>query len=157
MILCFFFNVHFHMYIYIYIHIHIFIYLTHWSIDLVGRVFINGLEDQDSIPSQVIPRFKKWYLMLNTQHYKVHIKNKVKQSRERSCALPYNLVLWLLKREPLVTLDYSYQLLVKLILIQRCFWCNALYHRKWTSWCMFKSWTRLFSFPLELISPSSYG
>ena len=30
--------------------------------------------------------------LLNTQHYKVRIKGKVGQSRERSNALPYNLV-----------------------------------------------------------------
>ena len=28
--------------------------------------------------------------LLNTQHYKVRIKGKVEQSREWSCALPYN-------------------------------------------------------------------
>ena len=30
--------------------------------------------------------------LLNTQHYKVEIKGKVEQSRERSSALPYTLV-----------------------------------------------------------------
>ena len=30
--------------------------------------------------------------LLNTQHYKVWIKGKVEQSRERSSALPYILV-----------------------------------------------------------------
>ena len=30
--------------------------------------------------------------LLNTQHYKLRIKGKVEQSRERSCALPYTLV-----------------------------------------------------------------
>ena len=30
--------------------------------------------------------------LLNTQQYKVHIKGKVEQSRERSCALPYTSV-----------------------------------------------------------------
>ena len=30
--------------------------------------------------------------LLNTQHYKVRLKGKVEQSRERSCALPYTLV-----------------------------------------------------------------
>ena len=29
---------------------------------------------------------------LNTQQYKVRIKGKVEQSRERSCTLPYTLV-----------------------------------------------------------------
>ena len=46
-------------------------------------------------------RHKKWYLMLNTQHYKVTIKSKVEQSREWSSTLPYTLLLKLLKREPL--------------------------------------------------------
>ena len=32
-----------------------------------------------------------WYL-LNTHHYKVKVKGKVEQSRERSSALPYTLV-----------------------------------------------------------------
>ena len=31
--------------------------------------------------------------LLNTHHYKVRIKSKVEQSRERSSALPYTLVL----------------------------------------------------------------
>ena len=30
--------------------------------------------------------------LLNTQHDKVRFKDKVEQSRERSCALPYTLV-----------------------------------------------------------------
>ena len=30
--------------------------------------------------------------LLNTQHYKVRIKGKVEQSREKSGALPYTLV-----------------------------------------------------------------
>ena len=35
--------------------------------------------------------------LFNIQHYKVRIKDKVEQSRERSIALPYTSVLWLLK------------------------------------------------------------
>ena len=41
-------------------------------------------------------RLKKIMLdasLLNTQHYKVQIKGKVEQSKERSSALPYTLVL----------------------------------------------------------------
>ena len=38
--------------------------------------------------------------LLSTQHYKVRLKGKVAQARERSSALPYTLVLWLSKREP---------------------------------------------------------
>ena len=48
-------------------------------IGLVGRVFANGPEDLDT----------SW---LNTQQYKVRIKGKVEQFRERSNALPYTSV-----------------------------------------------------------------
>ena len=54
-----------------------------------GRVFPNGL---GSIPGRVIPKTQKIVLdatLLNTQHYKVQIKDKVEQSRKRSSALPY--------------------------------------------------------------------
>ena len=59
---------------------------------LVGRVFANGLEDLGSIPGRVIPKIWKMVLdtsLLNTQQYKVCIKGKVEQPRERSSALPY--------------------------------------------------------------------
>ena len=45
-------------------------------------------------PGQVIPKTQKMVLdasLLNTQHYKVRIKGKVKQSRERSCTLTLHL------------------------------------------------------------------
>ena len=74
--------------IYIYI---IYIYI----IDLAGRVFANGPGDQGSIPGRVIPKTLKMVLdtsLLNTQQYKVRIKGKVEQSRERSSALPYSSV-----------------------------------------------------------------
>ena len=59
-------------------------------------VFANGLGDLCSIPGCIIPKTLKMVLdtsLLNTQHYKVCIKGKVEQSRERSTALPYTLVL----------------------------------------------------------------
>ena len=65
-------------------------------IGLVGRVFVNGLVDLGSIPVRVIPKTLKMVLytfLFNTQQYKVCIKGKVEQSRERSSALPYTLVL----------------------------------------------------------------
>ena len=71
-------------------------------IGLVGRVFANGPGDLGSIPGRIIPKTLKMVLdtsLLNTQQYKVRIKGKVEQSRERSSAFPYTLVLWLLKRE----------------------------------------------------------
>ena len=60
------------------------------------RVFANGPGKLGSIPGRVIPKIQKMVLdasLLSTQHYKVRIKGKVEQSRERSSALPYNLVL----------------------------------------------------------------
>ena len=64
-------------------------------IGLVGRVFTNGPGDRGSILGWVIPKTQKMVFdtsLLNTQHYKVRIKGKVVQSRERSSALPYTLV-----------------------------------------------------------------
>ena len=64
-------------------------------IPLAVRVYANGPGDLGSIPGWIITKTKKMILeasLLNTQHYKARIKGKVEQSRERSCALPYNLV-----------------------------------------------------------------
>ena len=73
------------------------IYDSTYYIDIgwVGRMFANGLGDWGSFPGQVIPKTLKMVLdtsLLNTQHYKVFIKGKVEQSRERSSALSYTLV-----------------------------------------------------------------
>ena len=59
------------------------------------REFANGPGDLRSIPGRVIPKTQKMLLdasLLNTQHYKVQMKGKVGQYRERSSALPYVLV-----------------------------------------------------------------
>ena len=59
------------------------------------RVFANGPGDLGSIQGRVIPKTQKMLLnatLLNTQHYKIRIKGKMEQSRERSSALPYTLV-----------------------------------------------------------------
>ena len=75
-------------YIYIYIY-------TNRLIGLVGRVFANGPGDWGSIPCRVIPKTLKMVLdtsLLNTQQYKVTIKGKVDQFREKSSALPYTSV-----------------------------------------------------------------
>ena len=61
-------------------------------IGLVDRVFTNGPGDLASIPGRVISKTLKIVLdtsLLNTQHYKVRIKGKVEQSRERSNAFLY--------------------------------------------------------------------
>ena len=60
-------------------------------------VFCISPGDLGSIPGQVIPKTQKKKMLLdafllNTQHYKVRIKGKVKQSSERSSTLPYTLV-----------------------------------------------------------------
>ena len=47
-------------------------------------MFANGLGDHGSIPGRVIPKTFKMVLdisLIKTQHYKVHIKGKVEQSR----------------------------------------------------------------------------
>ena len=67
------------------------LYYSNQLIGLVGRVFANGPGDLGSIPGRVIPKTLKMVLdtsLLNTQQYKVRIKGKVEQSRERSSALP---------------------------------------------------------------------
>ena len=58
----------------------------------MSRVFANGPGDRGSNLGRVIPKTLKMVLdatLLNTQHYKVRIKGKVEQSRQRSSALPY--------------------------------------------------------------------
>ena len=70
-------------------------YLCNRLIGLVGRVLANDPEDLGSIPGRVIPKTLKMVLdtfLLNTQQYKVCIKGKVEQSRERSSALLYTSV-----------------------------------------------------------------
>ena len=58
---------------------------------MMVRVFGNGPEDQGSIPDRIIPKTQKMVLyasLLNTQQYKVGIKGKVEQSREKSSPTP---------------------------------------------------------------------
>ena len=55
-------------------------------IGLMGRVFANGPGDLGSIPGCVIPKTFKMVLdtsSFNIQQYKVRIKGKVEQSREK--------------------------------------------------------------------------
>ena len=69
--------------------------LHNWLIGLVGRVFANGPGDLGSIPGSIMPKTLKMVhdiSLLNTQQYKVRIKGKVEQSRERSSTLPYSSV-----------------------------------------------------------------
>ena len=65
------------------------------DIGMMVRVFANGPVDLGSIPGCIIPKTQKMVLdaaLLNTQHYKVQIKDKVEQSSERSSTLPYTMV-----------------------------------------------------------------
>ena len=62
---------------------------------MMVRAFAKGPGDLVSIPGRVIPKSQKMVLdasLLNTPHYKVRIKDKGKQSKERNSALPYTLV-----------------------------------------------------------------
>ena len=85
-VLCLEMHIYTHLKESLYMHIYI-----HQAIGLMSRVFANGLEDQGSIPGRVIPKTQKMVLDA-TQHYKVRIKDKVEQSRERSSTLPYTSV-----------------------------------------------------------------
>ena len=83
------------------------------DIGLAVRVFANGPADLGSIPGRVIPKTQKMVLdasLLNTQHYKVRIKGKVKQSREGVAPSPTPWCSSYRKRSLRVTLDYGRQL-----------------------------------------------
>ena len=59
---------------------------THWLLE--GLVFANGPVNHGSIPGEVIPKTQKMVLdtsLINIQQYKICIKGKVEQSREKSC------------------------------------------------------------------------
>ena len=65
-------------------------------IGFVVRVFDNGSRDLGSIPGCFIAKTLRMVLdtsLLNSQQYKVRIKGKVEQPRERSSALHYTSVL----------------------------------------------------------------
>ena len=62
------------------------------KIGLKRRVFTNGPGEQGLISIRVIPKTQKIVLdaaLLNTQDYKVRIKDKMEQSSEWSSTLPY--------------------------------------------------------------------
>ena len=64
--------------------------LSKRPIGIMTRMFANGSGDQGSIPSRVILETQKPDTsLLNTQYYKVRIKGKVEQFKERSSALSY--------------------------------------------------------------------
>ena len=62
------------------------------SSDLMSRVFANGLGDRGSISDLFLQKTQKMVhdtALLNSKHYKIRIKIKMGQSRERSSAFPY--------------------------------------------------------------------
>ena len=67
-----------------------------WTLlGLLSWVFANGPEDLGSIPARFIPKTLKMVFdtsVLNTQQYKVRIKGKEVQSREKSSTIPYTFV-----------------------------------------------------------------
>ena len=89
------------------------VYLRVPDIGLAVRVFAHGPGDLGSIPGRVIPKTQKMVLdasLLNTQHYKVRIKGKVKQSREEVAPSPTPWCSSYRKGSILVILDYGCQL-----------------------------------------------
>ena len=77
-------------------------FINNQLIGIMGRVFANGPADLGSIPGRVIPKTLKMVLdtyLLNTQQYKVCIKGKVEQFRERSSA-PLHLGVVAIEKEP---------------------------------------------------------
>ena len=62
---------------------------------LAVRVFAKDPEDRSLILGLVIPKTQKMVLdasFFNPQHYKVWIKGKMEQSKERRRAIPYTSV-----------------------------------------------------------------
>ena len=70
-------------------------------ISRVGWVLTNGPGERSSILSWVIPKTQNMILgtsLLNSQNYIVRFKSKLEQSRKRSSALPFTLVISFLLR-----------------------------------------------------------
>ena len=57
-------------------------------IGLVGRVFAKSPGDLGSIPGRVIPKTLKMVFDTSSQQYKVRIKGKVEQSKEKTSVFP---------------------------------------------------------------------
>ena len=89
------------------------VYIISPDIGIMVRVFANGPGDLGSIPGWVIPKTQKVILdatFLNTQQYKVWIKGKVEQSREKSAPSPTPWCSSYRKGSLLVALNYGCQL-----------------------------------------------
>ena len=104
-------NVAYKLFVYKYLIYILYIFIP--DIGLAVIVFANGPGDLGSIPGRVIPKTQKMVLdasLLNTQHYKVRIKGKVKQSREGVAPSPTPWCSSYRKGSPRATLDYGRQL-----------------------------------------------
>ena len=80
-----------YMFIYIYIYIQVCIYVFGQAC----RMFTKGSREWILITHQIIPKTQKLVLntsLLDTLHYKVCIKDKMDQFREKSCPHPYTFV-----------------------------------------------------------------
>ena len=79
-----------------FIHILHTLYIHIQLIGLVGRMLANVPGDRVSIRGRDIPKTQKMVLdtsLLNTKYYKIHIKGKVEQCRERCSTRPNITVL----------------------------------------------------------------
>ena len=97
----------------------------------MARVFTNCPGDLGSIPGRVIPKTPKMVLnasLLNTQHYKVRIKDKVEQSKNGVAPSPTPWCSSNRKGSLLVTLDYGRQLYI--------FYYNHLYSSPKMDWSL---------------------
>ena len=73
------------MYYYYCCHLYLDIYFMTQPMSIIAWESANGLGDQGSNPDQVISKTQKMVLdafLLNTQHYKVHIKGKWSNPRK---------------------------------------------------------------------------
>ena len=83
------------------------------SIGPVVRVFANGQANRGSIPGRVIPNTQKMILdasLLNPQHYKIWIKDKLEQSRKGVAPFPTPRCSSYWKGSRRVSLDYGHEL-----------------------------------------------
>ena len=86
------------------------IHRWYYKIDIVVRVFVNGLRCRGSIPGRVMPKAIKMVpntSILNTQHYKVRIKGKWSNPGKGVTPFPTSPY-W--KGRLQVTLNYDHQL-----------------------------------------------
>ena len=122
-------------------------------------MFTNDTGDLGSIPGRVIPKTQKMVLdatLPNTQHYKVRIKGKVEQPRERSSALPCPRCSSYRKGSLQVTLDYGRQLYFYIYMqpfFFRHVWLNKTdsFYQYFFLFDPFKSSNELFSIWMEWI------